>query len=583
MKSFLQMKDFILNNKWYYFLGIIFLVITNLLQLVIPRLLGQFTDQISEGLLEYSDLFYYIGLIIVLALFIALFRYLWRIFIFGTARRLEFSLRNRLFTHLQKLSANFYHQHKVGDLMAHATNDINAVRMALGPGFILIIDTLVLTMATIGIMFRTIDPRLTVFALLPLPFLALVVVLFGRKIHRRFKMVQEAFSQLTDRVQENFSGIRVVKSFVQEDQEIDNFSEVNQQHVDKNMHLIKIYGLFYPLIFFISALSFMIVLGYGGLQVIYGHISLGDFVAFNSYLGLLTWPMMAIGWVINLLQRGAASMERINKLLDEEPEITEDPHPLPLDHLKGEIEFRDLTFSYQEEEEPVLKNINLKIQAGKTLAIVGRTGSGKTTLVNLLLRIYEPGENEILIDGHDIRRLPFKTLRESIGCVPQDNFLFSRSIEENIAFGRNQFQAEEVKRVSKIAQVHDNIVDFTEGYETVLGERGVTLSGGQKQRVSIARALLKEPQILILDDSLSAVDTQTEEEILRDLKPFMQQRTTIIISHRISTIKDADRIVVLHQGEIIERGKHHELLEKEGLYYSLHQKQLLEEKIARSS
>ncbi len=583
MKSFLQMKDFILNNKWYYFLGIIFLVITNLLQLVIPRLLGQFTDQISEGLLEYSDLFYYIGLIIVLALFIALFRYLWRVFIFGTARRLEFSLRNRLFTHLQKLSANFYHQHKVGDLMAHATNDINAVRMALGPGFILIIDTLVLTMATIGIMFRTIDPRLTVFALLPLPFLALVVVLFGRKIHRRFKMVQEAFSQLTDRVQENFSGIRVVKSFVQEDQEIDNFSEVNQQHVDKNMHLIKIYGLFYPLIFFISALSFMIVLGYGGLQVIYGHISLGDFVAFNSYLGLLTWPMMAIGWVINLLQRGAASMERINKLLDEEPEITEDPHPLPLDHLKGEIEFRDLTFSYQEEEEPVLKNINLKIQAGKTLAIVGRTGSGKTTLVNLLLRIYEPGENEILIDGHDIRRLPFKTLRESIGCVPQDNFLFSRSIEENIAFGRNQFQAEEVKRVSKIAQVHDNIVDFTEGYETVLGERGVTLSGGQKQRVSIARALLKEPQILILDDSLSAVDTQTEEEILRDLKPFMQQRTTIIISHRISTIKDADRIVVLHQGEIIERGKHHELLEKEGLYYSLHQKQLLEEKIARSS
>lgn len=580
LKNFLRLKDFFVKNKMYYIIGILFLIITDLLQLFIPRLLGNFTDLISDGSLERGDILFYISLITILALFIAIFRYLWRVYIFGTARRLEFELRNTLFKHLQKQSANFYNQSKIGDLMAHATNDLNAVRMAMGPGLILAVDTLFLTTTTIFIMFQSIDFRLTAFALLPLPFLALIVTRFGKSIHGRFKSVQQAFSGLTEQVQENFSGIRVIKSFVQEDQEIKNFSKANQNLVDKNMNLIRLWGLFFPLIQFISAISYMIVLGYGGRLVIYNQISLGDFIAFNSYLGLLTWPIMAIGWIINLMQRGAASMERINKILDTLPEIEDAEETMAQEKIRGEILFKDLTFSY--DERPILKKINLHIRPGETLAIVGHTGSGKTTLVNLLLRVYEPEEGQIFIDGHEIHTFPLPVLRENTGYVPQDDFLFSRRLRDNISFGINGEKEEDLIKVSKIAQLYKTIEELPQGFNTLLGERGVTLSGGQRQRVAIARALIKDPTILILDDSLSAVDTQTEENILEGLRSFMRDRTTILISHRISTLKEADIIIVLDHGEIKEKGEHEELLALKGLYYELYKKQLLEEKIAQS-
>jgi len=463
--------------------------------------------------------------------------------------------------------------------MAHATNDINAVRMAMGPGIVMLTDAVFLTLSTIVIMLRTIDVKLTLIALIPLPFLAFMVTSFGQIIHKRFKVVQEAFSLLTDKVQESMAGIRVIKAFVQEKDELENFTKSNQYNVDMNMKLVKIWGAFFPLVQYISAIGFMLVLGYGGVLVIGGDISLGEFVAFNSYLGLLIWPMMAIGWVINVLQRGAASMDRINIILGEKPEIFDQEDVLSIDRFKGKIVLKNLDFYYPGSTTAVLKNINLSINPGQKLAIIGRTGSGKTTLVNLLLRLYNVKDNTIFIDGIDINNISLASLRENIAYVPQDNFLFSTSIKENIALGADGIDMPKIEEYSKLAQVHDNILQFPDGFDTMLGERGVTLSGGQKQRVSIARALIKDCKILIMDDSLSAVDTRTEEEILRGLSAYYQNRTTIIIAHRISTIKDSDKIIVMDKGQIAEMGTHDQLLELQGLYYSLYQKQLLEEKL----
>lgn len=582
MRQFLTLKDFFWRHKWRYLLGILWLVLVDLLQLVFPRIFGRMTDTINQGLTTLPQLIRYVGWIVVIAFSVAGLRYLWRMYIFGTSRLLEYDLRNRFFRHLETLSLNYFHHHKTGDLMAHATNDIGAVRQAMGHGVVMLIDGIVMTAATIVMMISTANLKLTLMALAPLPFLVLVVTRFGSTIHRRFKIVQEAFSDLTDRVQESFAGIRVVKSFVQEAKELEKFTAKNQHNVAMNMYLVRIWGMFFPLVEMISALSFLIVLWYGGMLVMYNDISLGDFVAFNSYLMMLTWPMMAIGWVINMMQRGAASMERLNAIFRVQPEIYDQEDVLPVPALSGKIEFHNLTFAYPGSDRPVLKNINLTIEEGKTVAIVGRTGSGKSTLVNLLLRLYQSEPGSILIDGHDINRLPLQTLRESIGYVPQDNFLFSTTIAENIRFGRDDAAPEAVEKAAKMAEVYDDIMGFPEKFATVLGERGVTLSGGQKQRVSIARALLKNPKILILDDSLSAVDTRTEEEILRNLKGFMAGRTSIIIAHRISTIKDADEIIVLEDGEITERGTHDQLLANGGLYYSLYQKQLLEQAIEQA-
>jgi len=582
MKHFLALKSFFIENKWRYIIGLFWLLGVDILQLIIPKLLGSFTDDLKNQTITSKELLLYMGYIFLIALFVFLFRYLWRMFIMGTARYLEYKLRSDLFSHLQKLSSNYFNHHKTGDLMAHATNDINAVRMAAGPGVIMIFDTLILLTATVFMMIQTISLKLTIIALLPLPFMTLLTNRFGKIIHKRFRKAQESFSRLTEKTQENFSGIRVIKSFVQETEEIVKFTQANQDYVNKNMSLVRVQAVFHPIVQFISGLSLLIVLSYGGILVIRREITLGDFVAFNSYLGLLTWPMMAIGWVMNILQRGAASMARLNEIFQTTPEIIDDPQVVDPDLtlIDGEIEIKHLSFSYPGSNRTVLTDINIHLPIGKTLAIVGKTGSGKTTLVNLLVRLFDTEKGMIQIDGRDIKTFPLEVLRSHIGYVPQDNFLFSTSIKENIAFGIDSFTDEALVKAADDAQILDNIMEFPKQFDTLVGERGVSLSGGQKQRVSIARALIKNPSILILDDSLSAVDTKTEEAVLNRLHEVMKQKTTIIISHRISTIKNADEIIFLEDGKIVERGTHEELVQLQGAYYQMYQKQLLEEMIA---
>lgn len=583
MNVFIFLKEFLKENRWRYLWGVLVLLIVDALQLVTPKLLGRITDELGSGALTMNQIYIYIAVIIALALCIAIGRYIWRMLVMGNARNLEFWLRNKFFAHLENLTPNFYNNHKTGDLMAHATNDINAVRMAFGPGIVMITDAVFLTSTTILIMITTIDIRLTSMALMPLPIIAAIMIFFGKMVQSKFKSVQEAFSALTDRVQESFSGIRVIKSFVQENKEIKQFSEYNNNYVEKNLQLIKVWGLMFPMVAFIGSLSFLIALYYGGSLVIDNVISLGQFVSFIAYLGLLTWPMMALGWVVNILQRGTASMKRINEILNTEPEIFDRDNTTEINDLKPSIEFKNLSFTYPGAKTPALSGINLKIEEGKSLAVIGMTGSGKTTLVNLIMRLYNSNEGELFIGGMDINDIPLKELRTNIGYVPQDNFLFSVSIKDNIAFSDTSMHEETIENAAKIAQVYDNIMDFPEKFNTILGERGVTLSGGQKQRVSIARAIAKNPKIIILDDALSAVDTKTEEKILEGLKEIMKSKTSIIIAHRISTIKDADEIIVLADGQIAERGTHKELVGMKGLYDNIYKKQLLEEKIEQEA
>ncbi len=580
MKQLGILRDFFRANKWRYVIGILCLIFVDSMQLVTPKITGTIADLLQEGNLNNAVLLKYAGIIVGLAILTALGRYSWRIYVMGSARRIDYYLRNKLFVKLQSLSVGFFSKHKTGDLMAHSTNDIQAVRMAFGQGIMMITDSIFLSVMTIIIMSQTISWKLTLVALLPLPFLVFVSVFFGRQIHHRFRAVQESFSKLTDKTQESLSGFRVVKSFVQERPEIKSFEEHNMHNVDMNMKLVRIWGLFFPLIQFISALSFIAVIGYGGMLVVNSQISLGGFVAFISYLGLLTWPIMAIGWVINMIQRGTASLERLNAIFAEIPDVADHENTLPIEHIDGAVSIRSLSFTYPGANVPALQDINIELPKGKTLAIIGRTGSGKTTLINLLLRMHNPPADSMFVDGYDVNLLPLKTLREEIGYVPQENFLFSATIRENIGFAGTDYSDREIENAARIAQVYDNIVEFPDGFQTMVGERGVTLSGGQKQRISIARALIKNPKILILDDSLSAVDTQTEEAILKGLKSFNTGRTNIIVSHRISSIRNADEIIVLDGGKVVERGNHESLLDNRGLYHDLYQKQLLEEEIA---
>ncbi|MGF7056556.1 ABC transporter ATP-binding protein [Brassicibacter mesophilus] len=579
MSSFKTLKSFFIKHKWKYILGVLWLILVDIIQLIVPQILRKLTNLLESGLLTRQDLLKYSSYIIITGLGIGIGRYFWRIYINGTSRFLEYYLRNKLFKHLQALSTNYFNNHKTGDLMAHATNDINAVRMALGPGVVMITDAVFMTISAVIMMFHTANARLTILALFPLPFLAIMVGKFGKLIHLRFKDVQDSFSNLTDKVQENFAGIRVVKSFVQEEKEIEKFTKSNQHNFKMNIRLIKVWGIFHPLIQFISSLSFLVVIWYGGMLVIKREISLGDFIAFNSYLGLMVWPMIAIGQVINVLQRGAASMERLNDIFNEKPDIY-DNNTLNVSHIDGKVEFKNLSFKYPGSENYAIRNIDVNIEKGRTLAIIGRTGSGKTTLVNLLLRLFNTSEEKILVDGIDINKIPLKILRENIGYVSQDSFLFSNTIKENIAFAfEDTISDEEIINAAKAAELYDNVMEFPDKFDTMLGERGVTLSGGQKQRTAIARSIIKKPSILILDDSLSAVDTQTEEKILNSLKDIMNTCTTILIAHRISTIKNADEIIVLDDGNIVERGTHEELIEIKGIYNDIYEKQLLEEKL----
>ncbi|QAT62300.1 ABC transporter ATP-binding protein [Acidilutibacter cellobiosedens] len=585
MKSFLVLKDFFIKNKWKYFFGVIWLIIIDIVQLIVPQILRIVTNLLQNNLLTFNELIKYSLYIILTGLIIAVGRYYWRIYLQGTARTLEYYLRNKLFRHLLTLSTNYFNTHKTGDLMAHATNDINSVRMALGQGVVMIVDAVFMTFFSVIMMIHTTNLKLTLVAISTLPFIAIVVGKFGKIIHKRFIKVQEAFSDLTDTAQENFAGIRVIKSFVQEENEIKKFSVVNNNNLSKNLSLVKISGIFHPLVQFMSSISFLIVLWYGGILVIRDDISLGDFVAFNSYLSSMVWPMMATGWVINLFQRGAASMDRLNIIFEEKPEITDSKDAIDIKNMKGEIEFKNVSFKYPHSENYAVKNLNFKIPSDHSLAIVGRTGSGKSTIVSLLLRLYDIDEGEILIDGINIKDMTIKSLRENIGYVPQENFLFSDSIINNIAFSfeeEEKYNEDLIYNASRTAEVYDNIIEFPNKFETVLGERGVTLSGGQKQRVSIARAIIKDSSVLILDDSLSSVDTDTEERILSNLREVIKKRTTIIISHRISTIKDSDEILVIDEGEIVARGNHDSLVKQDGIYKDLYEKQLLEEKIQKN-
>jgi ATP-binding cassette subfamily B protein len=463
--------------------------------------------------------------------------------------------------------------------MAHATNDIKAVRAFVGPAVMYSIDTLT-RFAMVIVIITSINTPLTIYALLPLPFLSYFVYKLSKKIHQRFTKIQEKFSDITTKAQENFSGIRVIKSYVREKSEINLFKKMSSDYLDLNMHKVKIQALFMPILFLITGTSIIIIIWVGGSMVIKNLITLGELIAFAAYLGLLIWPVIAFGWVLNLIQQGSASMKRIKSIWDEYVEIDDHMNTkFSINEIKGDITFRNVSFKYNDDGEEVLSDINIEIPRGTTLAVIGHTGVGKSSFVNLVSRLYDATGGEVLIDGNNIKDIPLRVLRKNIGMVPQETFLFSDTLKNNILFGVDNPSDEIIERVSKISQLHKDVENFSKGYETILGERGITLSGGQKQRTCLARALAIDPKILILDDSFSAVDTHTEEDILLSLKKFMKDRTSLIISHRISTVKDADKIIVLDDGEIAEEGTHDQLIAKDGIYAELHYKQLLEEEL----
>ncbi len=576
-----HLKDFLIEHKRHYTLGVIALILVDILQLIPPKIIGIITDSIKSKNIGINSIIIYGFIIIAIACLVAIFRYFWRMNIIGSARKLECWLRGKLFVHLENMTPEFFNYKKTGDLMAHATNDIQAIRMSFGPGVIMTTDAIVISITTMLIMFSTINPKLTLWALLPLPIMAALVTFLGKKIQKFYKQVQEAFSGLSDHTQESISGIRVIKSFVREESSLDNFKDASELYVKKNMKLAAIHGFMFPMIGFISSVSFLIALLKGGTMVINGTLSLGDLVAFITYLGMLIWPMMAIGWVINSMQRGVASIKRINEILDTTPALIDKETAIWPHNFAPEISFENVSFKYPQSENFALENIDFHIKKGNSLAIVGKTGSGKSSVSSLLLRFYSHSNGHIKISNIDIEDLKHKRLREKIGYVPQEAFLFSCSIHENIAFSNPELSRERVVEVAKIAAIDEDIREFPQGYDTVVGEKGVTLSGGQKQRIAIARALIKNPDILILDDCLSAVDTKTEEKILGHLKEVMKDRTSIIISHRISAIKDADEILYLENGMIAERGSHSQLLVQKGAYEDLYKKQLLEEKLEK--
>lgn len=580
MGTFHNVKEFLKENKMNYFKGILLLIICDIFQLVIPKVLGIITNLLESNNLNMAIVLKYTTIIVISAIVIATGRFGWRMYIMGVSRNMEYWLRNKVFGHLEKLSPKFYNNTTTGDLMARATSDIMAVRMAFGPGVVSLVDAIVIIISVVFIMVTTISLKLTAIALIPLPIISIIINIFGKEVRKRFKIVQEAFSELTSRVQENFSGIRIIKSFVQENNQLKIFRKSNENNYNSNMKLVKLFGLMNPTVMFVASISYVIAIALGGKMVIEDTLMLGELVSFISYLGMLTWPMMAIGHVINMIQRGTASMKRLNEILDVEPDIKDINVDGSIETISGDIKINDLTFAYPETERPALKDVNLHVKEGETLAIIGRTGSGKTTLINLLLRMYNIEDNKICIGEKDINRIPLKILRENIGSVPQENFLFSKSIRENIALYNKAESMENVVNATKISQIYNEIEELPQGFQTELGERGVNLSGGQRQRTSIARAVVKNPKILVLDDSLSAVDTNTEENILDGLRSVMKERTSIIISHRISTIKDADKIIVMDDGMIVEEGNHEELLDKKGLYYEIFEKQQLEDSIS---
>ncbi len=558
------------------FAGFLALVVVDGATLVMPLVVGRAVDDLATGrqhLVQY-------GLWILGLAFVALvLRYVWRLLLIGTSRRIERALRAKLYAHLLSMPASFYNEMRTGDLMAHATNDIDAVTGACGWGLITIIDPLVMIPVSLGIML-SIDVRMTLYAAIPLPILTVVMLTFGKVIHRRFERVQEAFSALMEKVRENVSGIRVLKSFAQESGSERDFAPTNQRLVDENMSLVRVHGVFHPLIELLGGATLAIILWVGGASVTRGQVSLGNFVAFAQYLSMLIWPMIAVGQAVSFLQRGSASLQRINVLLALPAEIAETASPQPLEG--SSLEIRDLTFVYpgtEEQASPALSNVTVRVEEGATLGVVGLTGSGKSTLAHLIPRVFDPPDGTVLLGGVDVREIPLGELRAAIGFVPQDPFLFSATIAENIAFGRPDAEREEIERAAELAGIHDEIAAFPDGYETRVGERGLSLSGGQKQRVAIARALLCDPKIVVFDDPLSAVDAEREEVILTNLRQFFRGRTCILIAHRLSAVKEANHIIVLDKGRLVESGRHDELIARGGIYARVWALQQAERKV----
>lgn len=563
------------------FWGGITVLFNNGLWVLSPQVVQRAVDDMNRAGVTQHKVLIYSSLLVALALSKGIFQFLTRWLVIGVSREIEYDLRNDLFRHLESLSYAHYQKNRTGDIMARATNDLNAVRMLLGPAIMYTANTLVFTAVALVFMWH-ISPRLTLWVFAPLPIASIIVQYIGRKIHERFEKIQAQFSDISARAQENFSGARVVRAYAQEKAEIALFEKANQEYVTRSLPLARLTGMLWPTLELLLGFALVLMLWLGGREVLLQRMTLGQFVAFNTYIVMLTWPIIALGWVINIFQRGTASMGRIDEILQVKPEITNAqaaPDLKSVTALRGEIEFRHLHFNYN--GTPVLKDINLKIPAGSSLAIVGPTGSGKTTLVSLLPRIYDAEPGSLLVDGRPIFEYPLETLRQNIGYVPQETFLFSDTVRENIAFGVEGATDKQVHDAAEAANIAKDIEGFTEGYDTLVGERGITLSGGQKQRTAIARAILRNPRILVLDDALSSVDTYTEEKILEHLRQVMQGRTTIFISHRVSTIRNADRIAVLHDGRIVELGTHEELLARNGYYTDLYNKQLLEEELAR--
>lgn len=578
MVRLLSLNRYFSRYKGKLFLGIIFILISDITQVYIPLLLKDSIDAIQNHL-NYDLIIRYALMIFGAALISGIFRFLIRQTIIVVSRKIEYDLRQDFWRHLIKLSYRFYQNNSTGNIMAHATNDIAAVRMYIGPAVMYSIDTFVKFIIVISIMI-SLSPELTIYSLLPLPILSYLVYKLSKKIHSKFTLIQEKFSDLTARAQENFSGIRVIKSYVREKFEIDEFSKLSDDFLKRNMDKIKIQAFFMPLLFLITGLSIIVVILVGGGMVINKQLSLGDIVAFVAYLSLLIWPTIAFGWVANIIQQADASLKRIQKIYNEPIEIKESAlTDKSINSIKGNIKFENVYFQYGENQSSVLKNINIEIPTGSTLAIVGHTGVGKSSFINLIPRLYDTTSGRVLIDGKDIKEFPLSILRENIGIVPQETFLFSDTLKNNILYGSKSIDDDLLDNVSEISQLSKDVQAFPKKFETILGERGITLSGGQKQRTCLARALAIDPKILILDDSLSAVDTKTEEEILQKLKRFMKDRTSIIISHRISTVKDADKIIVISDGIIKEEGTHDQLLQIDGIYSELYNKQLLEEEL----
>jgi len=613
MSPFRRLFGYVRRYRRAFLLGLGCTVITQAVALASPKVLQYAVDDLTHGVTR-AKLFLYGSLLLVIGLVGGVFRFLMRRIIIGASRGIEYDMRNDFFAHLEKLSPSYFQAHRTGDLMSRATNDLNAVRMMIGPSVMYSVNTMLTFVVALGLMIA-IDPRLTLYALIPLPFVSLSVKFFGSAIHKRFEQIQAQLSDVSAIAQEALAGVRVVRAYRQEQAELDRFRQSNIEYLDRNRRLIALQGFFFPSMSFFLGLGTLLVIWLGTREVIRGRITVGEFVAFNAYLTMLSWPMIAFGWVTNMLQRGMASWKRMLEVLDTQPVIADLEMGIADSfQIRGRIEFHDLTFGYG--DRPILRRISATIEAGQTVALVGPTGSGKSTLIALLARLYDPPPGTVLIDGIDVREIPLATLRSAIGFVPQEPFLFSDTLADNVSFGLDARQKsgtpsrpstpstlekastdfsaasansafdslrqQRIEAAAAVARLDKDVADFPKGYDTMVGERGITLSGGQKQRTAIARAVVIDPRVLILDDALSAVDTYTEEEILSRLQAVMRERTSIIVSHRISTVRRADQIFVLDEGRIVERGTHDELVHRGGLYAELHKKQLLEEELAAS-